>query len=56
MCYGDPSWGNDGYYQAYIDEIERQEYERRDEEEKYLRHLEEQRIQEEIDRANQEPK
>jgi hypothetical protein len=24
MCYGDPGHGHDGYYQAYLDEQERQ--------------------------------
>lgn len=24
MCYGDPAWGRDGYYQHYLDEQARQ--------------------------------
>ena len=27
MCYGDPAYGNDGYYQAYLEEQMRQELE-----------------------------
>lgn len=33
MCYGDPAYGSDGYYQAYLDECERQAENRRQEEE-----------------------
>ncbi len=30
MCYGDPHWGNDGYYLAWIEEAQRQEQERQE--------------------------
>ena len=32
MCYGDPDYGRDGYYQAYIEEQERQEQEQQQQE------------------------
>lgn len=32
MCYGDPQHGSDGYYQAYIEEQERQAQEQQREE------------------------
>ena len=28
MCYGDPYYGRDGYYLAYLEDMERQAYER----------------------------
>ena len=29
MCYGDPAWGKDGYYQEYLDQMNQQEAARR---------------------------
>lgn len=34
MCYGDPYYGEDGYYLQYLEEQERQAAERRAEEER----------------------
>ena len=46
MCYGDPEWGNDGYYMAQL-EAESQEYARRQqEEEQYFREQEERQQEE----------
>jgi len=28
MCYGDPEYGRDGYYQAWLEEQEQEEYNR----------------------------
>ena len=33
MCYGDPSYGRDGYYQRYLDELYRAEEQRQHEQE-----------------------
>jgi len=42
MCYGDPSYGRDGYYENYLREQERREDEERQEEENdYQRMIEE---------------
>lgn len=45
MCYGDPGYGRDGYYQQWLDEAAQKEAERRQEEERWLEEL--QRRQEE---------
>lgn len=31
MCYGDPEYGRDGYYKAFLEEQERQEFEKQSE-------------------------
>jgi len=32
MCYGDPSWGNDGYYLQWLEEADRRKQEQREQE------------------------
>ena len=52
MCYGDPAYGRDGYYEQYLQQQERRRQEEKEAEEEYERMMEGQMLKEAVNETS----